>query len=130
MSKNPPSTTDRTQQALPRGTLRSYVIGFTLSILLTLAAYSVVVQKLLSGWTIIAAVVGLAILQLLVQLLFFLHLGRETKPRWNVMVFLFMLLVLIIIVFGTLWIMHNLNYHMMPPAETDMHIIKDEGYEP
>jgi cytochrome o ubiquinol oxidase subunit IV len=45
---------------------------------------------------------------------FFLHLGRETRPRWKLAVFLFMLGVILILVFGSLWIMTNLNYRMMP----------------
>ena len=50
--------------------------------------------------------------QFFTQLLFFLHLGRETKPRWKLLVFLFMTMIVAILVFGSLWIMYNLNYHM------------------
>ncbi len=105
----------------------SYVIGFVLSLGLTLSAYYVVVNGLLTGWGLLWAIIGLAVTQLVVQLLFFLHLGREDRPRWNLMAFLFMLLVLIILVFGSLWIMTNLNYHMVSPDETDTSIIDDEG---
>jgi cytochrome o ubiquinol oxidase operon protein cyoD len=65
----------------------------------------------------------------MVQLVFFLHLGGEGKPRWRLTAFLFMLLVLVILVFGSLWIMYNLDYHMtMSPEELDSQIIEDEGY--
>lgn len=107
----------------------SYITGFVLSIALTLAAYIMVVEKFLSGNALIGAIIGLAIVQLLVQLFFFLHLGQETRPRWKLVVFLFMLLVLFILVFGSIWIMYSLDYHMtMTPEALDQSIIKDEGY--
>jgi cytochrome o ubiquinol oxidase operon protein cyoD len=102
------------QHETDRGTLRTYVTGFIASIALTLAAYLLVTRRALSRRTLIAAVIGLALAQFLVQLLFFLHLGRETKPRWKLMVALFMVMVVLILVFGSLWIMTNLNYRMTP----------------
>lgn len=92
----------------------SYIIGFVLSVILTLLAYSLVVNGVLGGWNLIYALVGLAVVQLLVQLLFFLHLGRESEPRWNLLVFDFTLVVVIILVVGSLWIMNNLHYNMTP----------------
>jgi cytochrome o ubiquinol oxidase subunit IV len=107
------------------GSLKSYIVGFGLSIALTLIAYVMVVKRLFSGKALVLAIMGLAVIQLYVQLYFFLHMGRESKPRWNLIVFLFMLLVLLIVVGGSLWIMYNLNYHTMSPSE----IMKDEGVQ-
>jgi cytochrome o ubiquinol oxidase operon protein cyoD len=107
------------------GGVGSYVVGFVLSLALTLVAYTCVVSHSF-GTYLIAVIVALAIAQLLVQLFFFLHLGRESKPRWKLVVFLFMLLVLAILVFGSLWIMNNLNYHMSP-SKMDDYILHDEG---
>lgn len=98
-----------------RPTLTAYITGFALSLCLTTAAYLLVVNHMLSGRQLALSLAGLAVAQLLVQLLFFLHLGRESKPRWKLLVFWFMLLVLGILVVGSLWIMRNLDYHMMPP---------------
>lgn len=95
------------------GSLRTYVVGFLLSIVLTLASYFAVVGQLFSVSVITLVIFGFGILQVFVQLIFFLHLGHEPKPRWNLTVFLFMLLVLVIIVFGSLWIMDNLKYNLM-----------------
>jgi cytochrome o ubiquinol oxidase operon protein cyoD len=94
----------------------SYIVGFVSSIILTLVAYILVVNHVLSGIGLVAVIVGLAIIQLFVQLFFFLHLGDEAKPRWNLMALLFAAMVVVIVVFGSLWIMNNLNYNMM----TDM----------
>lgn len=108
-----------------RGTLKSYVTGFVLSVILTLAAYFIVVESLLSGWALAFAIVELGLIQLFVQLIFFLHLGRESNPKWNLTVFLFAALIVTILVFGSLWIMHNLHYNVMSPGETDI-MIQDE----
>lgn len=111
------AATDATQpvhKRPTRGMLLSYVTGFLLSLLLTITAYVTAVNQSLSRGALVAVIVGLAIAQLLVQLIFFLHLGRESKPRFNLTIFLFMLLVLGILVIGSLWIMNNLNYHMTP----------------
>lgn len=96
--------------------VKNLVIGFILSLMLTIAAYLAVTNAGdgLSNRALICMIVGLALTQLLVQLLFFLHLGREEKPRLNLIVFAFMLVVVGIVAGGSLWIMHNLNYHMMP----------------
>ena len=91
----------------------SYVIGFVTSVILTIAAYVLVTQHLIAGWILIGVISALAIVQCLVQLFVFLHLKDEEKPRWKLGVMLFMLLVLCIIVGGSMWIMHSLNYRMM-----------------
>ena len=99
-------------------TLKSYLIGFIVSIFLTLAAYLIVIEKLLMGWVLLATVVSLGTIQALLQLVLFLHLGRESHPRRNFMTFLFMLLVGVILVFGSLWIMDYLNYNDMPTMKS------------
>lgn len=92
---------------------RLYVIGFVLSLILTLAAYFVVVGKIVTGAALAITVGALAIAQFIVQVLFFLRLHQEKKPHWKLTVFFFMLLVLVVIIFGTLWIMLSLNYNLM-----------------
>jgi cytochrome o ubiquinol oxidase operon protein cyoD len=96
---------------------KTYITGFLLSLLLTLTAYFLVARHVsshhaaVSHFALIFMVVALAIIQLLVQLTFFLHLDTESSPRWNLKTLLFAALVVIILVFGSLWIMNNLNYH-------------------
>lgn len=99
------------------GTLVTYSIGFVSSIILTLIAYSIATGTTFSKEAIIGTVMGLAVVQLIIQLVFFLHLGRETRPRWNLAAFFFMLIMISIIVVGSLWIMNNLNYNMMMTPE-------------
>lgn len=99
------------------GTFKSYLAGFIMCIILTLAAYFLVSERWLSGWNLILSISGLGIIQFVVQLIFFLHLGKETRPHWNFLIFLFMGLIALIIVAGSLWIMYNLNERVMT---TDM----------
>lgn len=96
-----------------RGSYRSYLIGLFSCMGFTLLAYFLVTREVFSGWVLDFSILGLSLVQVLVQLLFFLHLGEETKPRWNLLIFLFMLLVVLILVIGTLWIMYNLDSRMM-----------------
>jgi len=111
---------------------RPYIFGFLLSIILTFLAYflaQIHIQshhQLIDHPLITYFIIGLAILQLLIQLLFFLHLGKESKPRWNLLFFLSTVSIILILVVGSLWIMNHLNYHMMP-ATMEKYIIHDEG---
>lgn len=118
------------------GSFLTYTSGFLLSIGLTLLAFGVVNEHVKSHHmsyshdSIVLLVMGLAAVQLIVQLVFFLHLGRESKPRLNLLAFMFMLLVLLIVVVGSLWIMNHLDYHHMEPSETDQYMTeqKDKGF--
>jgi len=97
-----------------RGTLRTYVTGFILSIAFTLIAYFAVVQHAFSGNVLIGALLVLAIIQFVVQLFYFLHIGRETKPRWKLLMLFMMLVFVLIVVLGSIWVMYSLNYRMSP----------------
>jgi cytochrome o ubiquinol oxidase operon protein cyoD len=118
------------RQEADRGTIWTYVLGFGLSLALTLTAYFAVKHHINTRHifprdnVMIAILAALAVAQLFAQLVFFLHLNRESKPRWNLLVFLFMLMVLVIVVAGSLWIMNNLNYHMS--SQQDSQYLKDQ----
>ena len=106
------STSQDTLQST-HGNFKSYVFGFLLSIGLTLTAYFIVSAHIFHGWVLNVTIALLSLIQVFCQLVFFLHLGAEPKPRWNLLAFMFMLLVVAILVFGSLWIMYNLNTRMM-----------------
>lgn len=104
-----------------RGTIELYGIGFIFSLLLTLTSYFFVSYQWLEGWSLILTIIFLGIIQMVVQLLCFLHLDSEPKPRWNLISFLFMSLVVFILVGGSLWIMWNLEGRVMPHTHLDLH---------
>ncbi len=92
------------------------IIGFVGSLLLTLAAYFIIVHPEFFHFNIktaITVIFILAIFQFAVQFLFFLNIWRETGPRWNIAVFISTLTIVLIIVAFTLWIMNHLNYNMV-----------------
>ncbi len=96
------------------GTYKTYVRGFLLSVLLTLMAFCMVGFGGfgLSKAALYVAVAALAIIQLFVQLVFFLHLSTHSKSSWNLLSFIFTLVMVAILVVGTMWIMYNLYANM------------------
>jgi len=103
---------------------KSYVVGFILSVITTVTAYFFVVNSLLPTEALIYIILILAIIQLVVQMVFFLHIGRGS--RWKTLTFVFTLLVVLIIVIGTLWIMHNLDYNMMHMSPDEVHTYMEQ----
>lgn len=87
------------------GSYKAYAIGLVLSLALTGASF------LLFHHTYL--LMGLALIQAVVQLIFFLHLGQEAKPKWETLSFYFMVLILLIVVVGTLWIIYDLDKRVM-----------------
>lgn len=113
-------------------TLTKYIIGFILSLALTIVAYVLVTQELVGGMALIMVLGALAVVQMIVQLVFFLHLGDEVGPRYKLASFLFMGGILLIIVVGSVWIMNNMNYNMMnmtPQQKSDYMMTQhDKGF--
>ncbi len=95
-------------------TLKAYVTGFILSLVLTLGAYFAVVYNLLSGNALTLPILVFAVIQLLVQMIFFLHLHKGEDRKWNFMVLLSTVTIVLILVVGSIWIMNHLNYNMTP----------------
>lgn len=114
MSKITHTTPPSTQK---HGSPRPYIIGFLLSVLCTLVPYQLVVNETLKGTALLAALLGFAVVQLVIQLMFFLHLGREKKPRFNLFFLVSTLVIILVVVGGSIWIMNHLHYNM---AEKDV----------
>ncbi len=96
------------------GNLTGYTIGFAVCIVLTLASFGAVMTGLLPRGTVMGVLAMLCVAQLLVQLVFFLHLGSAPDQRSNTGIFICTALLIAIIVAGSLWVMHNANANMMP----------------
>lgn len=94
-------------------TTKSYLIGLISSLVLTLIAFALVGNHMLSNQSLYIALSLLAIMQLFAQVTFFLRLNSSPEGRWNLMPFLFTIIVILVLVGGSLWIMYNLNYNMM-----------------
>lgn len=94
--------------------LSIYIIGFIICSLLTLLAFSTIINQTFSKKIDFIIIYVAACIQFLVQLICFLRLNiQTTQAKINVMSFLFTLVILTSIVVGSLWIMWNCNYYMM-----------------
>jgi cytochrome o ubiquinol oxidase subunit IV len=102
-------------------------------VLLTLTAFYLVYQHnhsqqpIFSHKYLMGALLVLALSQLFVQLLFFLHLDRESKPFWNLQVAILAAGVVLILVIGSIWIMNNLNYNMNSSQRVQKYIHDQEN---
>ena len=96
-----------------RGSLKSYLTGFVLSLILTAIPFALVRSGALSSSAALAGICSAGLVQILVHLHCFLHLDTTSAARWNVLALMFTLLILALFVGGTLWIMSSLNYRMM-----------------
>lgn len=92
-------------QEQTHGSMKSYIIGFLLSVVLTIIPLVAVLNDMFNKKTTIVIVLITAVLQFLVQLLFFMHIREEEKPRYNLISLVFAIVMLLTIVIGSMWIM-------------------------
>ncbi len=95
------------------GSTRDYNIGFVWCLLLTGLSFYLIMEPTLSRPTTLLAVVGLAVLQLVVQMVYFLHMNRSDDEGWNLLSFAFTVVILVIVVALSIWIIWSMHYHMM-----------------
>ena len=94
-------------------TLKAYIIGLVLSLILTLTSFVLAGEHLLSTDSLYIFLMLLAVVQLFVQVVCFLRLNSSPEGRWELMPFLFVIVIVLVLVIGSMWIMFNLNYNMM-----------------
>jgi len=87
------------------GSLKSYVTGFVFSLLLTIIPIMVLENNWLDGRGITIVFLVTAVLQFIIQLVFFMHLREEEKPRYNLMSLILGIFIVLLIVIGSIWIM-------------------------
>ncbi|WP_407965594.1 cytochrome o ubiquinol oxidase subunit IV [Bartonella sp. C271] len=96
--------------------ISSYLVGFILSVLFTLGSFLPVMYGLLDSWAISTKVIyliGMALIQIIIQIVFFLHLNSGPDAKWNLAALLFAAMCVFIIIGGTWWAISHLNYNMM-----------------
>ncbi len=95
------------------GSVKTYLTGFILSIILTVIPFWMVMNGSASKAAILGVVLVMAVVQILVHLVCFLHMNTSSEERWNLVAFVFTVLIIAILVVGSIWIMWNLNQNMM-----------------
>jgi cytochrome o ubiquinol oxidase operon protein cyoD len=96
------------------GTVGSYIIGFVLSVILTAIPFYLTMNHMMPAASLIPALVIIGAVQMIVHLVFFLHMNTSSGQYWNNMAFAFTVIIVGILIVGSLWIMYHLNMNMMP----------------
>jgi cytochrome o ubiquinol oxidase operon protein cyoD len=106
---------------MPHVSVRGYLIGFVLSVALTAIPFWLVMAKVIPGSTGTAiAILAFAAVQIVVHMVFFLHLDPKSEGGWNMLALIFTVVLVVIALTGTLWVMHHLNENMMPTTSDAM----------
>ena len=96
-----------------RGTLKSYLTGFVLSLILTAIPFALVMSGSVSPAVALVGIFSAGIVQIVVHLHYFLHLDTSSEARWNELALMFSVVIMILFIGGTVWIMYTLHYRMM-----------------
>jgi cytochrome o ubiquinol oxidase operon protein cyoD len=97
------------------GTFKSYMTGFILSVILTAIPFWLVMADVLDSKTATAMIVmGLGAVQIVVHMIYFLHMNTKSEGGWTMLALVFTIIIVVIALTGSLWVMHHLNTNMMP----------------
>ena len=100
---------------VPHSTLRGYATGFVLAVILTAIPFYLVMGKVFSSSSTAALVLlGLAAVQVVVHMVYFLHMNTKVEGGWSMLAMLFTIMVVFIMLSGSIWVMYNINTNMMP----------------
>jgi len=99
-------------------TYRGYLTGFALSLVLTALPFWLVMGKGLPSPVLTsAAVLAFAAVQVVVHMLYFLHMNAKVEQGWSLLALIFTGVLVVIMLAGSVWVMHHLNTNMMPAHE-------------
>lgn len=95
------------------GSFGSYLVGFVIAVVLTAAAFAAVMMHAMSPGVTIGVISALAVVQIFVHVIYFLHMNGSSAQAWNRICFFFAIGCCLIIVFGVLFVMHDTSMNMM-----------------
>ena len=95
------------------GSVREYTMGLIYSIVLTIIPFGIIMFDLVSGTPAVLIILVCAVAQLLVQLVYFLHMNTSSEQAWNVISGAFTLMLVAVLIVGSIWIMAHLNHNML-----------------
>ena len=95
------------------GSVREYAIGLFLSIVLTAIPFGIIMLDLMTGTPAVLVILVCAVAQVMVQLVFFLHMNTSSEQMWNTTSAIFVVVLVAILIVGTIWIMAHLNHNML-----------------
>ncbi|HSV77870.1 MAG TPA: cytochrome o ubiquinol oxidase subunit IV [Ramlibacter sp.] len=95
-------------------TVKGYVIGFVLSVILTAIPFWLVMAKVLPPQATTFIILGFAAVQMIVHMIYFLHLNAKVEGGWSMLALLFTAALVVIMLAGSIWVMYHMNTNMMP----------------
>lgn len=102
-------------------TVKGYVIGFLLSVVLTAIPFWLVMDKVLPSPRLTAFVIlGFAAVQMVVHMIYFLHMNAKVEGGWSMLALLFTVALVVIMLAGSIWVMFHLNTNMMPMPDAEL----------
>ena len=102
-------------------TMGGYMIGFVLAVILTAIPFWLVMGKVITDpHTTSLVILAFAIIQIVVHMIYFLHMNTKSEGGWNMLAMMFTAVVLIIMLSGSIWVMFHMNANMMPGMSHDM----------
>ena len=106
---------DHHHDAGPHSTFSGYMTGFVLSVILTAIPFWLVMAKVIADRnTAVLVLGGFAVIQILVHMVFFLHMNGKIEGGWTLLSTIFTVVFVAIAIAGTLWVMFHMNANMMP----------------
>lgn len=103
------------------GSFRGYVTGFVLSVILTAIPFWLVMGNVLGNAVhTTLAIMALAIVQIVVHMVYFLHMNTTSEGGWTILALIFTLTLVVITLTGSIWVMYHLNANMMPMSAHDL----------
>jgi cytochrome o ubiquinol oxidase operon protein cyoD len=103
------------------GSLKGYVTGFILAVILTAIPFWLVMGDVFSSPRLVAfLVMAFAVVQIVVHMVYFLHMNTRSEGGWTMLALIFTLVLVVITISGSLWVMYHLDTNMMPMTPHDM----------
>lgn len=97
------------------GSRRSYMLGFLLSVVLTAIPFFLVMTGVLASVEATALIIfALAVTQIVVHVVLFLHVDTKAEGGWTLIAFIFTAVIVAITIGGSVWVMFHLDINMMP----------------
>ena len=102
-------------------TFKGYMTGFVLAVILTAVPFWLVMGKVLtSTHTTSLVILAFAAVQIVVHMIYFLHMDAKSESGWNMLALIFTIVLVVITLAGSLWVMYHMNANMMPMSVHDM----------
>ncbi|HEX2011428.1 MAG TPA: cytochrome o ubiquinol oxidase subunit IV [Roseateles sp.] len=93
---------------------KGYAVGFLLSAILTIIPFWLVMAKVLPADMTKLIILGFAAVQIVVQMVYFLHMNGKVEGGWSMLSLIFTVVFVVIILAGSVWVMYHMNTNMMP----------------